>query len=206
MLGNDPYWQAAKEQAFMKNAWFIPPFIELAVHNIATHLLDQEALARLVSTYRFDQASASKTVGVIMPGNIPLGGFCDFCSVFLSGHKQRVRLSPKDDVLFRHLTGYMMSLDKAASDQISFEEMLKGCDAYLAMGAAVPGPMEQYFSKYPSIIRRPARTSAILDGTETRAQLELLADDVFQYFGQGYLNITKIYVPRGYDFIPLLKA
>jgi hypothetical protein len=47
---------------------------------------------------------------------------------------------------------------------------------------------------------------AILDGREDSADLERLADDVFLYFGLGCRNVTKIYVPEGYDFLPLLAA
>jgi hypothetical protein len=36
--------------------------------------------------------------------------------------------------------------------------------------------------------------------------LEGLADDVYQYFGRGCRNVTKIYVPLNYDFKPLLEA
>ena len=29
-------WAALKQKAYLKNQWFIPPFIELAITNIAT--------------------------------------------------------------------------------------------------------------------------------------------------------------------------
>ena len=65
---------------------------------------------------------------------------------------------------------------------------------------------EKYFAKYPHIIRRNRTSVAILDGNETAEDLGKLADDVYQYFGMGCRNVTKIYVPEGYDFIPLLEA
>ena len=46
----------------------------------------------------------------------------------------------------------------------------------------------------------------MLTGHETEAELEGLADDVHQYFGLGCRNVTQIFVPEGYDFVPLLKA
>ena len=33
-----------------------------------------------------------------------------------------------------------------------------------------------------------------------------MSDDVYQYFGLGCRNVTKIFVPKNYDFIPLLDA
>jgi hypothetical protein len=46
----------------------------------------------------------------------------------------------------------------------------------------------------------------VLDGTETVAELEALADDIQLYFGLGCRNVTQLYVPKGYDFLPLLTA
>ena len=90
---------------------------------------------------------------------------------------------------------------------ISFAEMLKGCDAYIATGSNnSAGYFEYYFGKYPHIIRRNRTSVAILTGKETKEELEKLADDVYLYFGLGCRNVTKIYVPEGYDFIPLLTA
>ena len=37
-------------------------------------------------------------------------------------------------------------------------------------------------------------------------ELEELADDVHLYFGMGCRNVTKIFVPKDYDFIPLLTV
>ncbi|HYM94807.1 MAG TPA: acyl-CoA reductase, partial [Chitinophagaceae bacterium] len=85
--------------------------------------------------------------------------------------------------------------------------MLKGCDAYIATGSNNTSRyFEYYFGKYPHIIRHNRTTVAILTGNETNEDLEKLADDVCLYFGLGCRNVTKIYVPKGYDFIPLLKA
>ena len=85
--------------------------------------------------------------------------------------------------------------------------MLKGCDAYIATGSNNSSRyFDYYFGKYPHIIRRNRTSAAILTGDETDEELEKLADDVYQYFGLGCRNVTKIYVPEGYDFIPILEA
>jgi hypothetical protein len=88
-----------------------------------------------------------------------------------------------------------------------FTEMLKGCDAYIATGSNNSSRyFEHYFNRYPNIIRRNRTSVAILDGTETETDLQNLADDIFAFFGLGCRNVTKIYVPEDYDFIPLLTA
>jgi hypothetical protein len=147
---------------------------------------------------------ADRNVGLVMAGNIPLVGFHDFLSVFVSGHRQTIKLSSKDDVLLPHLAG---KLREWGATGITFADMLKGCDAYIATGSNNSARyFQQYFAKYPSVIRRNRTSVAVLTGRESRDELNLLADDIQLYFGLGCRNVTKIYVPRGYDFVPLLDA
>src|SRR5258705_2818190 len=142
-----------------------------------------------------------------MAGNIPLVGFHDLLCVFISGHKAMIKLSSKDKLLIKHLTEKLGEWDAEINDLIQFSEMLKGCDAYIATGSNNSSRyFDYYFGKYPHIIRRNRTSVAILAGEETNEELEKLADDVYLYFGLGCRNITKIYVPKEYDFIPLLEA
>ena len=43
-------------------------------------------------------------------------------------------------------------------------------------------------------------------GNESTEELNNLSDDIHQYFGLGCRNVTKLFVPEGYDFVPLLNA
>ena len=142
-----------------------------------------------------------------MAGNIPLVGFHDLLCVFISGHKAIIKPSSKDDVLIKHLGKKLTEWDHRVSDLISFEEMLKNCDAYIATGSNNSARyFEYYFKKYPHIIRRNRTSVAVLDGDETRKELDNLADDVHLYFGMGCRNVTKIFVPNDYDFVTLLDS
>ena len=81
------------------------------------------------------------------------------------------------------------------------------CDAYIATGSDNSARyFEYYFSKYPHIIRKNRTSIALLDGSESTEELELLADDIQLYFGLGCRNVTQIWVPQDYDFVPLLSA
>lgn len=204
---NGEEWQAVKASAAVHNGWFIPAFIDLAVHNICTAFLPEVKLAQWAAHYHLDDNVTPKNVGIVMAGNIPLVGFHDFLCVFVSGHSQTIKLSSKDDILLKHIVRKMYEWEITVQNHISFAETLKGCDAYIATGSNNSGRyFEQYFSKYPNIIRRNRTSVAILDGTETSAELEKLSDDVHQFFGLGCRNVTKLYVPPGYDFVPLLNA
>jgi len=142
-----------------------------------------------------------------MSGNIPLVGFHDLLSVFISGHNAAIKPSSKDEVLIKHLVQKMIEWDERVTQKIFFAFQLKGCDAYIATGSNNSARyFEYYFNKYPSIIRRNRTSLAVIDNTETKSELEKLADDIQTYFGLGCRNVTKLYVPSEYDFIPLLNA
>ena len=142
-----------------------------------------------------------------MAGNIPMVGFHDFLSVFISGHYQTIKLSEKDNQLLKHLVLKMYEWDSKMKEYAQFASLLKGCDAYIATGSNNSARyFEQYFAKYPSIIRKNRTSIAILDGTETNEYLEKLSDDIHLFFGLGCRNVTKIYVPEEYNFLPLLQS
>jgi Acyl-CoA reductase (LuxC) len=208
LLSDDRDWKTAKDNASLQNSWFTPEFTDLAVQNISKQFLGKEALGKWISDHHIPlEQTKPKNVGVIMAGNIPLVGFHDFLSVFISGHKIRIKASSKDEVLIKHLVKKLAAWEPNTDQWVGFEEMLKGCDAYMATGSNNSSRyFDYYFSKYPHIIRRNRTSVAILDGTETIEELQRLADDVYLFFGRGCRNVTKIYVPPAYNFIPLLAA
>jgi hypothetical protein len=201
-------WQTAKEKARAENAWFTDEFIDLAAANISEQFLADESLQRLIDAYSIPAENLSpKKVGLVMAGNIPMVGFHDLLCTFLTGHFAAIKLSSRDTVLIKFLVQKMVEWDAGASPYFSFGDMLKGCDAYIATGSNnSSGYFEYYFGKYAHIIRRARTSVAILTGQETTEELERLADDVYQYFGLGCRNVTKIFVPEGYDFARLLSV
>lgn len=208
ILSEEAGWAAAKEKASRENNWFIPEFIDTSSRSMATQYLSRLVLEEVCRSYALpDQPQQVRTVGIVMAGNIPMVGFHDFVTAWLSGHRQKIKLSSKDAVLIRHLAEKIIEWAPEAAGQIEFADMLKGCDAYIATGSNQSAlHFEQYFGRYPHLIRRNRTGLAVLQGNESRAELEALADDVHLYFGLGCRNVTKLYVPQGYDFVPLLEA
>jgi len=206
ILSDLPGWQEVKQEASLINPWFTPEFINIAAENIARHFLNRQKLLDWTSSYKIETLHPKK-IGIVMAGNIPLVGFHDLLCVFISGHKAIIKPSSKDEVLIKHLVHKLGEWDIEVNEQVIFAEMLKGCDAYIATGSNNSARyFEYYFRKYPSIIRRNRTSVAVLDGNETEEELERLADDVHLYFGMGCRNVTKIFVPKDYDFIPLLSV
>jgi len=207
LIDDGEEWQNIKIKAAAHNGWFIPEFIDLSVKNICSEFLQKEKLEHWTAHYHLDDNVGGKNIGIVMAGNIPLVGFHDFLCVFISGHKQTIKLSSKDDILLKHLVEKLAEWEPEVQKKIVFAEMLKGCDAYIATGSNNSARyFQQYFSKYPNIIRRNRTAVAVLTGNETTEELNNLSDDVHQYFGLGCRNVTKLLVPAGYDFVPLLRA
>ena len=207
MLSDDITWKEVRQKASYENGWFVPEFIELAVKNIAENFLKKEALGNWAANYHVSSDARPKNIGIVMAGNIPLVGFHDLLSVFISGHKALIKPSSKDEVLIKHLVDTLISWEPGINDLIRFSAMLKNCDAYITTGSNNTSRyFEYYFGKYPHIIRRNKTSVAVLNGLETNEELEQLADDVYQFFGLGCRNVTKIYIPANYDFVPLLNS
>jgi hypothetical protein len=171
-------------------------------------MLDASVLQEVVNKYGLpDLQAAPKSIGLVMAGNIPLVGFHDMLCIFLSGHNQVIKPYSKDEVLIRCIVDFMTKEEPTVATIIRFSEQLKGCDAYIATGSNHSARyFEQYFGKYPNIIRKNRTSIAILDGKETMEELDLLADDIQLYFGLGCRNVTQVWVPENYDFQPLLDA
>lgn len=198
----------AKTEANRQNAWFLPEFIDQAIEQISQQFLKEEALIEWTSNYPSiaDQPTSIK-VGIVMAGNIPLVGFHDLLSTLIAGHIAVVKRSSKDQILMDFIIASLIEINPEFASQIRVQEQLKNCDAYIATGGNNAGnSFEYYFGKFPHIIRKNKTSIAILDGKETTEELAALADDCMLYFGMGCRNVTQVWVPEGYDFIPFLTA
>lgn len=207
-LENNQDWQTVKEKAYAHNPWFLPEYIDLAIQHIANAFLNPELLSKWVESYpSFWKKSTTPEVGIVMAGNIPLVGFHDFLSVFISGCRQKIKLSSKDAVLWEYIIKLLQKWAPETSGLIRISEQLKNCDAYIATGSNNTARyFEYYFAKYPHIIRRNRSSIALLRGNETEQMLSGLCDDVCLYFGLGCRNVTQLIVPEGYDFKPMEKT
>ncbi len=205
---NSPELIEVKEKAQRMNGWFTQEFIDQAIKQISDFYLEETKLREFAKDLiTAESKNKQMKIGITMAGNIPLVGFHDFLCVFLSGHTQVIKFSSKDDVLLPYLISLLYSWNEDVRELVYAADMLKGCDAYIATGSNNSARyFEQYFAKYPNIIRRNRTSVAMLDGAETPEELSYLADDIQTYFGLGCRNVTKIMVPTNYNFEPLIQA
>ena len=195
--------QAAR--ARNQNAWFDLPNVRAAVTGIA-HLLAEEPLRRWAARYSPEPRTV-RQVGVVMAGNIPLVGFHDLLCVLLSGHILLAKLSADDTTLMSWVIAELLALEPRFANAIRVVPRLNAAGAFIATGSDNTARyFEYYFGKRPHLIRRNRTSVSVLTGHETNSELALLAPDIFQYYGLGCRNVSKLYVPEGYNFVPLLDA
>ncbi|SNR94262.1 Acyl-CoA reductase (LuxC) [Belliella buryatensis] len=188
------------------NSWFTPDHTKLALNGLEL-FLERAALETWTDQYNIDSKLMTKEIGVLMAGNIPAVGFHDLLAVLITGHKAAVKLSSADTVLIKWLVNELIHIDERFNDLISFEEMLKAKDAYIATGSNNSARyFNYYFGKYPSIIRKNRTSVAVLKGDETAADFVRLGNDIFQYFGLGCRNVSKLFIPNKQILQSMLDA
>jgi hypothetical protein len=203
-----PLVEAARS-ASMQNPWFTPEHIRIALNNLG-QALTHENLVNWLSPYleRITGLSVQKRIGVVMAGNIPAVGFHDFLCVLISGHKLLAKLSSSDDKLLPAMSDILTDQCPEWHDHISFTNgKLENFDAIISTGSTNTSRyFEFYFGRYPHIIRKNRNSVAVLSGCETGLELQNLADDIMLFFGMGCRSVSKIFIPTGYDFSPLVHA
>jgi hypothetical protein len=197
--------EALYAQATLGNPWFTRENIDQALNGI-TKFLDIETLTQWAESYPLLQGK-SKKVGVAMAGNIPLVGFHDLICVLISGHTLIAKLSSQDTALMKFMGVQLKLIYPKFAEQLFFEERLNGVEAVIATGSDNTSRyFEYYFRNIPSIIRKNRTSCAVLMGEEPIEELQKLGMDVFNYFGLGCRNVSKVFIPEGYDVSQLLAA
>ncbi|MDB5153622.1 MAG: acyl-CoA reductase, partial [Mucilaginibacter sp.] len=188
------------------NAWFTPSSARQAVKALGKMLNNQDLLTWL-NRYDLNHNKVSKKIGVILAGNIPLVGFHDVLCVLITGNHALIKASGQDSRLIKHVLNMLVNIDAAFKEQYTFIERLENFDAIIATGSNNTSRyFEYYFSKVPNIIRKNRNSVAVLNGNETTEQLYDLGRDIFDYYGLGCRNVSKLLVPKDYDFVPFFEA
>lgn len=194
-------------RAGIKNAWFSELNVRHRLRGIAGNL-EGNSLKNWAASYEIPEQFTGKTVYVIAAGNIPAAGFEDFMHTILCGHDFLGKLSADDDVLLPSIAGLLAEINPDMQPRIKFiSEKLQHADAVIATGSNNSSRyFEYYFSKYPHVIRRNRNSVAVLSGKESPEQLQKLGEDIFRYYGLGCRNVTKLFVPEGYNFNAFFEA
>jgi hypothetical protein len=193
----DEEFNRATDSALNHNAWFQPEEVKRSLASL------QEMLAPGAIEKWFEQVKVTespKNIGMILAGNIPMVGFHDILCVLATGNTAMIKLSSSDTKLLPALLKKLIEFEPALAERIIFTERLKDFDAIIATGSNNSSRyFDYYFGKVPNIIRKNRNSIAVLDGKESTEDIALLGYDIFDYFGLGCRNVSKIYLPAGYE-------
>lgn len=193
------------ELCALANPWFTTENTDRALRGIA-QFLSEESLTAWTNGYNLNVAS-SKKIGVAMAGNIPLVGFHDLLCVVIAGHTLVAKLSSQDTVLMNFMIEQIKRIDARFMDKIFLEERLKNIDALIATGSDNTSRyFEYYFRNIPHIIRKNRTSCAVIVGEEPSAEISKLGIDIFSYFGMGCRNVSKLFIPEGFNLSSLLTC
>ncbi len=202
-------YEWAVAQAGAENPWFTEFFVARAMSAIGQSLT-RARLESWLARYHYPASAMEMplTIGVVMAGNIPMVGFHDLLSVLCAGHRFQGKLSSDDNILLPLVASRLTEFYPSLGDHIAFtEDRLSGFDAVIATGSNNTSRyFDYYFGRYPHIIRKNRNGTAVLSGHESQVELERLGEDVFLYFGLGCRSVSKLFVPEGYDFGPMMEA
>ncbi len=194
------------QQAQNQNAWFTPQSLDQALKGIQV-LLDAEAMEKWVANYSFSETAQPQQIGLMLAGNIPGVGFHDILAVLIAGHSACIKLSSQDTALPLWLLDQLKAIEPRFSERIFIEELLKNKQAYIATGSDNSARyFKYYFGKYPHLIRSNRTSVAILQGDESLADLQALGHNIFDYFGLGCRNVSKVFVKNQAQLTQLLDA
>lgn len=206
--GNENFKKVV-QTAYFHNKWFTEENTFFAAHQISNNYLEPIKLQNWVSNYDLSQVK-EKNVGLVLSGNIPFVGLHDVLCSYICGHKTMVKLSSKDEILIKYIIEALYEIDNDVKEKIQIVDRLQNFDAVIATGSNNSARyFKSYFGQYPHIIRKNRNAVAILNGSESEADLLALGIDMFRYFGLGCRNVTKLYFPDNFDipaFIDVLQV
>lgn len=188
-------------QAYLHNNWFTDEYVKKAVFAWGNEL-NETKLNTWLTPYQTFTEPLPKRVAIIMAGNIPLVGLHDLLAVLACGHTAVVKLSSDDTHLMKWVINALITIAPQFESRIEVteERLPKNFDAVIATGSNnTYRYFEHYFKGKPSLLRKSRTSLAVLTGNETPDDLVKLGEDIFTYFGLGCRNVSKIFVPQGYD-------
>jgi hypothetical protein len=191
--------EVAVMRAPMLNPWFTEKHVRMQLTALG-EMLNESALSEFSARY-CQRELPQKRVAVITAGNLPLVGFHDIFCVIMSGHHAVIKISSDDAGLTPMV---LQLLDAVSGGAWKPWEVISGkltqYDAVIATGSNnTKRYFEQYFGHVPHIFRGNRTSVAVLTGNEAPETLQLLAKDIFSYFGMGCRNVGKVFIPDSFD-------
>ena len=166
-------------------------------------VLTAEAIEAWIAGRR---AGVPRVVGVLNAGNIPMVGLQDFLAVVLMGHQYLGTVSSKSPVL---LPAFVAAIQQEAPSLparfASIDDVWAEAEALIATGSEETRAWAEAQSKQHGIppacclLRGHRYAVAVIDGLETEAERDGLAEDALLHEGLGCRNLALIFAPKNLE-------
>jgi hypothetical protein len=195
------------QQAVNYNHWYTKEAVVMRLQAIAQILTNDEFCNALFESCK-TKSTHHYIIGVHSEENIPLEEISTLLAILVSGNSFVYKTSEKSDKILPFLFDLLCSIEPEIVNHISFTDApLKKVEKLIfTQKRKASVTTQSYLSKRPALLDVRHSSVAILNGKETDEELELLATDVFNYFGVGCGNVKKIYLPEGYPLPHLFEA
>ena len=202
------FLKEAINRSFQLNPLFTVEMQRHSLHAISDMFLNCSKLKEWLQPLVESSIERENIAGIVMAGNIPLVGFHDFLCGLAAGYRLEIKLSGKDSQLLPSLFDALCNINPYWKKRVKFvEEISKAANVLIATGSDdAINKIGGYYDNIPRLLRGTRSGLALLDGTENQHQLDLLADDIFLYYGMGCRNVSSLLVPENYSFTSLINS
>tara|TARA_B100001287_G_scaffold226189_1_gene195889 strand:+ start:16529 stop:17590 length:1062 start_codon:yes stop_codon:yes gene_type:complete len=194
-------------EAEKSNPWFTKKMVTMCLNNWVLNF-NEESLNSWLDKYNYLKFSPPKTVLVICAGNLPLVGWHDILCCIILKYNVKVKLSSGDKVLIPAILDLMSLLYPDINKQVEIlETKPTDYDCVIATGSDNTNRyFDYYFGHVPNLLRKNRTSIAVIGEKISKDDLQLLACDVFNYFGLGCRSVTKLYIPKNFNIDQLFNA
>lgn len=195
----------ALSSSLIHNSWYTKEDILWTLKQWG-QVLHSSTMQKQVKTYAI-QPSSCKTIALISSEHTPLAQLHDLFCILICGHRALIKHDVKKNPLLPALVDFLISSQSFLSELIEFtDKKLPHFDAAIVSGAKNRGYFEYYLAQKPHLIRQSKTSIAILSGEESQEDLDKLGEDLFRYYGMGSHSVSKLLVPKDYDFSTFFKG
>ncbi|MBP9208916.1 MAG: hypothetical protein KBF37_01225 [Saprospiraceae bacterium] len=192
------------EKAEVLNPWFTEREIRRSLRAISECYLNERILAQWLEEYGISDGTRRNVVGIVAAGNIPVVSFHDVLCALACNARVRIKLSHKDQPVCRYVYRYIeqegLAFDFAETGELPV------ADKFIVTGSDITRrDLQSKLSHVPVLARGHRNAVAVLFGNESGTELMALGHDVFAYYGLGCRNVSKLYLPSGFDPCDLLE-
>lgn len=202
---NEIYNDEIIRKAIYNNVWFTEKNIADAIFEVK-RLTEPENMRKIAQLFP-DKNRKAKEIAVVMSGETPLANFHDFLCVLLSGNDFLGKVTSEDSFLLKSYADALIDACPELESDIHFvDSQIVGFDAIVLNDSDNNSALKEYFANIPHLFRHRNLGLYLIKGDEKQSDLEELAYKCFINFGRGEHSVRNIFVPKNYDFQPLLAA